>query len=79
MRRSTAKILTFLLIFLTFLAMGIAAGNGNKEACIWIILVSLGIDLILSLFLRCHNCGRGQGRNWLFAAYCPHCGESLDD
>lgn len=79
MHRSTAKILSILLIVLTFFAVAIASLADNKDACIWIILVSVGIDLILTRYLRCPYCGRGQGRNWLWAQYCPYCGENLDD
>lgn len=79
MKHSTAKWLSVLVIVIAIIAMAIFSAAGSKEGCTWVLLIAVGINLVLSLFLRCHNCGRGQGRNWLFAAYCPYCGESLDD
>lgn len=77
MRRSTAKVL--MLLNLAAMVVLIIAFHKVEGASFLIALVCLVIAAILSHWLRCPSCGRGQGRNWLLAEYCPFCGEYLDD
>ena len=81
MKRSTAKLLMVLLNILTLvggiIVMVITKGN---KSLLWAFAgVMVVISLILGSHLRCRHCGRGQGKAWLWASHCPHCGEPLDD
>lgn len=77
MCRSTAKIL-LILNMIVMLVLLIVFHN-VEGASFLIALVCLVISAILSHWLRCPSCGRGQGRSWLFAEFCPYCGTCLDD
>lgn len=77
MKRSTAKVLLILNYVIMIALMLLNAGESGMMFLIG--LVGVLIALVLSYFLRCPSCGRGQGRGKLFAQYCPYCGEPLDD
>ncbi len=77
MRRFYAKffsILTYAAMFILALIFG-----EDQTNLLLIVIGSAVVLAILGHFLRCPECGRGQGRQWLFAEYCPYCGARLDD
>ena len=81
MKRSTAKLLMILNFVLTIAGAYalIAFTDGNETVFLLFLGAMLVVNLIIQHFLRCPHCGKGQGRNWLFASYCAHCGEPLSD
>ena len=78
MRRSTAKILTLLVVLAMIVALLVCEITGSHGAALWIVLVGMMILAVLSLFLRCPSCGHLPRRGGLFDEYCSHCGEWLD-
>ena len=78
MRRSTAKILTLLVVLAMVAAVVVCKITGWDTALILIELAGFIVLAVLSLFLRCPNCGRLPGRGGFFYEYCPYCGEWLD-
>lgn len=77
MSRDTAKALMILIYVLMFILALIFASNKNAIYCI--ALGAIIAVFILSRFLRCPSCGKGQGKSWLTAQYCPYCGADLYD
>ena len=78
MRRSTAKILTLLVVLAMIVALLVCEITGSHGAAFLIVLVGMMILAVLSLFFRCPNCGHLPRRGGLFDEYCSHCGEWLD-
>lgn len=76
MSRNTAKWLSISVYFIAIILMLVFARK--EEVVIGVIVVALLALVVLRYFMRCPKCGCTQGRGWLFAAYCPHCGEPLD-
>ena len=76
MSRGIAKLLTVIVYIATIIL--VMAFARNTGAVVGIMLAFIVASFILRPFLRCPKCGRGQGRSWLFAEYCPYCGELLD-
>ena len=78
MRRSTAKILTLLVVLAMIVALVVCQITGSHVAAFLIILVCAVVYAILIKFFRCPNCGHLPRRGGLFDEYCPYCGEDLD-
>ena len=77
MKRSAAKALS---VLTWVIALVLALFNSGDDASVFLIVLAAAIVwCILGLFLRCPACGRLPGRSWLWAQYCPYCGEPLDD
>ena len=78
MERSMAKFLLMVSGMLFLLALVIAAICWGKGGALIVTALWLIIALWLGRYMRCPNCGRGQGRAAWWAEFCPHCGEPLE-
>lgn len=78
MRRSTAKILTLLIVVVMVVALIVCEIAGWNDALFLFELACLMVLAVLSRFLRCPSCGRLPGKGGFFYEYCPYCGEMLD-
>ena len=78
MRRSTAKLLTLLVVVVMVVALVVCKITGSDVAAFLIILACAVVYAILIKFLRCPGCGRLPDRVGFFYEYCPYCGEWLD-
>lgn len=77
MRRSLAQILSVVNIVAMIILMLVFRQN---EAVMYAVVVACCvIAVILSYFMRCPHCGAWPRKGGLFHAYCPRCGEPLDD
>ena len=80
MKRRTAKLLIILLYALTLAGAAITMNLWGNKSLMWTFAgIMIATSLILGRYLRCPACGRGQGRAWLWATHCPHCGASLEE
>lgn len=76
MKRRTAKILVLVTLVLWVLLLLLFA---RTEVAFGIITgVCFVCEFIFMQFLRCPGCCRAPGREWLWAKYCPYCGESYE-
>lgn len=77
MKRTTAK---WLMVIDSLVLLFVALLFRDDKAVVFLAgLALLVVFMILRTYLRCPNCGRGPGRDWLFTEFCPYCGEPLDD
>lgn len=80
MDRSTAKVITWVVILLLLLIKGIAVLIGSKTLAYLSGLFGIIIIVAVQLpFHTCPHCGRMLGRHHLSYTHCPHCGELLED
>lgn len=78
MSRGGAKVLYVISVMILIIAVIICAINQTRAGAAICMLVWAVFAACLTPFLRCPSCGRMPGRSWMFASYCPHCGEPLD-
>ena len=78
MRRSTAKVLTLLVVVVMVVALVVCEIAGWNTALFLFELACLMVLAVLSKYLRCPKCGLLPGRGGFFYEYCPYCGEWLD-
>jgi hypothetical protein len=78
MRRSTAKILTLLIVVVMVVALIVCEIAGWNDALFLFELACLMVLAVLSRFLRCPSCGHVPFKGMIFYRYCPYCGEDLD-
>ena len=78
MDRNTAKCLMIVGSSVMAALAAIFALANNKTAAIVVGIIWVIGYLVLSYFMRCPKCGRGQGRGAFLAEFCPYCGEPLE-
>ena len=78
MSRHTAKVIYVISIVVAVIAVIICAFSQVRVGAYLCMLVWAVVFAFLTPYLRCPSCGNMPGRSWLFASYCPYCGEQLD-
>ena len=79
MSRATAKFLCIISTVIVLALVAIFSFLEMKTLITVSLLVWAGLYFLFLYRLRCPHCGRWPGRGDIFAHYCKHCGESLDD
>lgn len=78
MKRSTAKLVSFLAVVIGIVLHLILQLNHNKGAGTVVLVIMAVVVIFCNSFLACPKCGAHPGRSSWWAEYCPHCGEPLD-
>lgn len=79
MKRTIAKIVIVVGLVLALIFAVAFTAAGYEDVGLVILIVYLAVLIVCSFSLRCQSCGMHLDRSTLWAKYCPHCGEKLDD
>ena len=79
MKRSTLKALYLLFTVVAVIILVVVERQQMTVLLVCSTLAILAISFIFMHKLRCPHCGSWPRKGDIFAHYCRHCGESLDD